>query len=152
LTKNSPLKASSPHISIIGHITDTELRQRITRTELANGFGNRFLFFCVRRARLLPFGGDLDDAQVLQLAQRVKAAFEAARHIGRVKMSADARDMWAAVYEPLSAEQSGLLGAITARAEAQTIRLSLLYALMDGSDEIGPAHLQAALAVWTCAE
>ena len=64
LTKNSPLKASSPHISIVGHITEDELRARITRTDMANGFANRFLFACVRRSKLLPHGGNLAEAEV----------------------------------------------------------------------------------------
>jgi hypothetical protein len=40
------------------------------------------------------------------------------------------------------------LGAVVARAEAQTIRLALLYALLDGNNEIDVVHLRAALAVW----
>ena len=44
ITRNSPLCATGAHISIIGHITIDELRARLTRTEAANGFANRFLF------------------------------------------------------------------------------------------------------------
>jgi hypothetical protein len=39
-------------------------------------------------------------------------------------------------------------GAVTARAEAQTIRLALIYALLDSKQTIESAHLEAALAVW----
>ncbi len=39
-------------------------------------------------------------------------------------------------------------GAITARGEAHTLRLSMIYALADQSDVIQRPHLQAALAVW----
>jgi hypothetical protein len=39
-----------------------------------------------------------------------------------------------------------------ARAEAQTVRLALLYALLDASNKIGVLHLQAARAVWRYAE
>jgi hypothetical protein len=38
LTKNSPLKSDGAHISIIAHITETEARARLTRTDMANGF------------------------------------------------------------------------------------------------------------------
>jgi len=38
-----------------------------------------------------------------------------------------------------------VLGQITARAEAHTIRLALLYTLADGKRQISPPHLQAAL-------
>ena len=146
LTKNSPLKATGAHISIIGHITQDELRASMTRTDMANGFANRFLFGCVRRSKLLPFGGNLDDADIRKLAERVKLAVEFAKTVGRVKMTIAARREWEAVYADLSAPQSGLLGAITARAEAQTVRLALVYALLDCKDEIDAAHLGAAIA------
>jgi hypothetical protein len=35
LTRHSPLKATHSHISIIGHVTDDELRSALTRTEMA---------------------------------------------------------------------------------------------------------------------
>jgi hypothetical protein len=45
-----------------------------------------------------------------------------------------------------------LVGAITARAEAQTIRLALIYALLDCKDEIDVVHLRAGIAVWEYCE
>lgn len=57
------------------------------------------------------------------------------------------------MYEELAAnEQGGLVGAITARAEAQMLRLSVTYALADGAGIITPTHLRAAWAVWDYAE
>ena len=40
LTRTAPARASTAHISIIGHITATELRRHTTSLELANGFLN----------------------------------------------------------------------------------------------------------------
>src|SRR5262249_48299237 len=70
----------------------------------------------------------------------------------RVVWSAAAADRWREVYSDLSAGHPGLLGAVLGRAEAQTIRLALLYALADCSIEIQSAHLDAALAVWSYCE
>ena len=42
----------------------------------------------------------------------------------------------------------GLTGALTARAEAHSIRLALIYALLDGASSIEVEHLKAALALW----
>lgn len=67
-------------------------------------------------------------------------------------MTAAAAQSWETVYPQLSEGFPGLLGAITGRAEAQTIRLALLYALLDGADQIGRPHLDAALAVWEYCE
>jgi hypothetical protein len=100
----------------------------------------------------LPFGGELDEAVIQGLAERVGQAITRAKNIGQVTMEEEARQHWAAVYGVLSAEQSGLLGAVTARAEAQVVRLALVYALLDcaaeGAAEISGEHLKAALAVW----
>src|SRR5262245_12914248 len=63
ITKNTPLCATGAHISTVGHITSDELRARITRTEVANGFANRFVFALAKRSKLLLFGGDLDDCE-----------------------------------------------------------------------------------------
>jgi Protein of unknown function (DUF3987) len=152
LTKASPLKATGAHISIVAHITEEEARARLTRTEMANGFANRFLFCCVRRSKLLPHGGALPDAELAGIAQRVKAAADFARRVGRVGMTADAATGWAAAYSELSAERPGLVGAIIARAEAQVIRLSLIFSLLDMTDMITPAHLEAGMAVWAYCE
>ena len=67
-------------------------------------------------------------------------------------MTPEAAGFWEQNYPDLSKDQPGLLGAITARAEAQTIRLALIYALLDRSSQIERVHLDAALAVWTFCE
>jgi Protein of unknown function (DUF3987) len=156
MTKHTALAATGAHISIVGHITEDELRANLTRTDMASGLANRFLFACVRRSKHLPFGGNLDEATIGELASRVAQAIERAKDVGRVTMTEAARQEWAAVYEDLSADQPGLLGAITARAEAQVVRLALIYALLDcparGEVQISVKHLDAAIAVWEYCE
>jgi hypothetical protein len=152
LTKNSPLCATGAHVSIIGHVTEDELRGRLTRTDIANGFANRFLFALIRRSKELPFGGDLPDAEIVKLGNRFSEALAEVRSFGRISMSPAAKKIWTAVYSSLSAGQPGLPGAVTARAEAQTVRLALVYALLDASNVIDVAHLEAALAVWEFCE
>ena len=147
LTKNSPARATGSCISMIGHITSTELRTYFDRTEMANGFGNRFLFACVRRSKFLPFGGALDDGDVRTLAYQIRRVVETAWSIGQVVMSPEAAEAWRLIYPDLSADRPGLLGSLTARAEAQVVRLATLYALWAGSDRIDLQHLMAAVAI-----
>jgi hypothetical protein len=152
LTKNSPARATGTHVSLIGHITADELRADLDRIAMANGYANRMLWLCVRRARVLPFGGALEEEMIVELGTRTAAAIDAARQRERVRMTADAQASWRRVYPALSEGRPGLLGALTARAEAQTVRLALAYALLDGRGEIGTDHLRAALAVWEYAD
>jgi hypothetical protein len=153
LTKNDPVTATGSHISIIGHIVADELRADLTATDSANGFANRFLFVCVRRSKLLAFGGiPFSDAELTPVAERIARAASTARTLGAVRMTDAARDLWAHVYARLSEGHLGLLGAVTARAEAQVLRLGLTYALMDEADAIDAPHLLAGLALWEYAE
>jgi hypothetical protein len=69
-----------------------------------------------------------------------------------IARDAEARELWAAIYPELTADHPGMLGAITSRGEAQVTRLSLIYAVLDCSRAVTPAHLDAALALWEYAE
>jgi Protein of unknown function (DUF3987)/Bifunctional DNA primase/polymerase, N-terminal len=152
LTKNNPAQATGAYISIIGHITQQELRRYLNETELGNGFGNRFLWLCVKRSKMLPEGGKLDDDDLLQLTERLETTINWGRRVKRMHRSDKARKLWADVYPELSKGSAGLLGAVTSRAEAQVTRLSLIYALLDRSSRIQTQHLKAALALWDYAE
>jgi hypothetical protein len=152
LTRNSPLVATAPHISLLGHITKQELLRELTETAQANGYANRHLFICVRRSKELPHRGALPDQGATALANRVRHALSAARQRGAVGRDDETNQVWEKVYSALTAERPGLIGAITARAEAHALRLSLLYALGDESGTMQRAHLEAALAIWQYAE
>lgn len=151
LTKN-PYSTSDAHVSIVAHITQEELREKLTNTDAASGFANRFLFCCARRQRLLPFGGRADPEE---LAPHICALQEAAGDVraghldGVVGWGADARPLWEEVYPGLTSDASGMAGKILGRGQSQALRLAVIYALADGSAEIRPVHLEAALAVWT---
>jgi hypothetical protein len=101
----------------------------------------------------LPFGGNaLDDKVIADLGARLKQAVEHASKLGRIGWSTAAAAAWKEVYGQLSEGKPGLLGAVTARAEAQCIRLAMTYALLDGVANINLPHLNAAIAFWEYAE
>lgn len=152
LTKNSPACATDAHISIIGHITRDELTRYLNTTEASNGFANRFLWACVRRSKVLPEGGRLDEVDFGAIARRLRDAQDFASRVQEMRRDTEARALWYQVYEKLSDGKPGLLGAVTSRAEAQVMRLACLYALLDCSAVISRQHLEAALALWLYCE
>jgi hypothetical protein len=152
LTKNTPAHATGVHMSLVGHITTEELRATLSATEKANGFGNRVIWLCVSRSKILPEGGSLSQEDFLELITMLSEIISRARTVERLQRNDSTRDLWAKVYRDLSEGRPGLVGAITSRAEAIVTRLSAVYALLDGTDVIQPDHLKAALAVWRYAE
>jgi hypothetical protein len=147
LTKNNRAKATNAHISIVGHVTRDELRKYLPDIEIASGFGNRFLFACVKRARILPHGGAVPEQDLAPLVKRLVEAVAFAVERTTTPRGREARALWESVYPTLSAGKPGLLGALTGRAEAQAARLERVYAMLDRAQETTTAHLEAALAI-----
>ena len=113
------------------HITATELRHHVNPVELANGLVNRFLLLCCRRVRLLPEGGDPDPLKGTGLdRQLARHAYRARTHQNRLPTAAASPPQRIPAARQAT---TGIAGAISARAEAHTIRFALLYALLDGA-------------------
>jgi hypothetical protein len=148
MTKNAREACLEPHISIIGHIANTELQRLLTESDAFNGFANRFLWVCSARSKCLPFGGNVDATALSLFCDRAREAVEFARTVGEVAWAPEAAQRWIQVYRQLSEGRPGLLGAINGRAEAQTMRLALVCAVLDKSAEIRLEHLEAALEQW----
>lgn len=150
LTKNSRERANKPHLSMIGHITREELRRNLNETEAANGFGNRNLWIAAKRSKSLPRGGQIPSIE--EFSEPLGEALLHAQTCGELRRDDEAEELWAQIYPELSEGKSGLLGAITARAAPQILRISGLYAVLDCSFVITVPHLKAALACWRYAE
>jgi hypothetical protein len=139
--------ATDTHVSFISHVTPEELRAKLPSTEAASGFANRFLFACVRRTKKLPLGESVDPAVVEPLGARLRAAIDAARSGAIVRLSREAEPDWIAI-DLADKDRDGMVGAMTARARPQRLRLALTFALLDCAAEIGSQHVVAADAVW----
>jgi hypothetical protein len=154
LTKKDKIRATDPHICIIAHITRNELAELLTASDVWNGFANRFLWNMVRRGSQHAFPQPMPDDDVDRIAKNLAGVVEYAHQCAaekrkpEVRFSNKAADLWANVYSEISRDYPGILGAVTSRAEAQTLRLALTFALFDGADFISEKHLEAAIAFW----
>lgn len=152
LTK-SPTRATDAHISIIGHITNEELKEKLTRTEQANGFANRFIWICVRRKRKIGRRAKHAKADELTpLYEQFAAAAQFASNVDEIDLAPESEHLWEEFYDSLPDETPGIFGALTGRAEGHVTRLASLYALLDQSAVIRPAHLKAGIALWEFSE
>lgn len=135
------------HVGLIGHITPTELRAKLSDADAANGFANRILWVAVRRVRIIPFP-EPPDRMVAPFLDELRWALEAAQRPRTMEFDPSGRKRWESFYHEMAATpRLGLSGAITARHEAQVARLALVYALADREDAITAVHLDAAIAL-----
>jgi hypothetical protein len=134
-----PIQATGTHISLIAHITQRELAQNLHPGEAHNGFANRCLWTGVQRSQCLPDGGNMDAHELSAVAAELRRPLEwvGAAHTIRLVRDDAARALWHDCYPALSQIRPGLHGAATSRAEAQVLRLSARYALLDCTPSSG---------------
>ena len=72
MTKANRVRATNPHIGIVAHVTQDELLRNLTSTETVNGFGNRFVWFVVRRSKELPFPSAPAESDLSALVREIQ--------------------------------------------------------------------------------
>jgi len=152
LTKNNPITVKGAHINIITHITMQELAVCLGEIQAVNGFGNRFLWICARRSKLVALPARMPETEIAPLQREIWRLVAQAQKRGSMNMTPLALELWKSIYPELSQEHTGLAGSIINRAEAQTLRLALVYTLLDGQEQVDEPHLKAALAMWGYAQ
>ncbi|MCM2353983.1 MAG: YfjI family protein [Pseudobdellovibrio sp.] len=148
LTKNNPIKATNPMVSIIGHITDAELIKFLSSTEIANGLANRFIFIRAASDKRLANPEPIPEEVKTYLSNLLKIAIGKARERGVMRFSHDGLIFWEGFYESLSNDDPTIVGSLTARQEAQVRRLAMIIALMNGKDLIDAESLIFAVKIF----
>ena len=153
LTKASPVRASRPHVVLIGHITGFELRAKSTSNDAANGLLNRFMVMHVQRPKLVPLPRSTPEDMLNNLAGRVAEAIDfatggnpQAHNCLEVSMDAAAEALWSEHYSEVSRDRAGKAGSLTARSEMYGRMLAMVFALLDGRSTIAPTDIRIALA------
>lgn len=149
MTKNNRMIATDPHINILGHITQFELKALLSASDINNGLANRFLWACVRRTKKLAFPQRMDDHAVNRIADKLYKAFKFAESspFNEIRLDDEARKFWEIKYHEISTDRYGVLGSVTSRDEAQVLRVALLFCLLDCVTMITTGHLKAAISV-----
>jgi len=153
MSRHSPLAATGAHIVIIGHVTPGELRIRLKEAQLVGGTMNRFLPVASRRTKLRPDGGNIPEEILDEFGAHLAGSLDHGWSASRIERTGAADRLWRAQYPHLRRSRpDGQVASMLARGVPQVLRLSLVYALADGSGVIDEPHLRAALALWTYAE
>jgi len=164
VNKNTPLNASAL-VSLIGHITPTELRQKMAREDITNGFANRILWVKVGPSKDIPGAGR--DLKFEDLAERLNQAKRIAEEVGEMDLDEEAGELWHSLYRDLKHRPDNAFGKVTARARPYIKRMAMIYALLPPTQSaatdcsplsVAPFRkirlepLQAALEAWHFAE
>jgi len=149
LTKTSKTKATGAHIGWVSHITLTELHAKMAESEGFNGFANRILWICAKRAKIVPEPLPMPDDQVVAIQRHILDLLRRFKEPMEITFDMRAKAWWNdGLYAWLTTEHPGLAGCVINRGEAQVIRLAMLYSILEGSPVITIEALEAAVAFW----
>ncbi len=143
LTKNDRLRSTNPHINLLAHITQYELKKLMSQSDIHNGLANRFLWAYVRRSKKLAFPLPMDKNRADEIASKLSVILKNKDNELEIKFSEDAIQYWNIKYSEISVDNSGLKGSVTSRAETHVLRLSIIFCLLDNSELIELNHIKA---------
>lgn len=153
-TKTNDDKATGAHITVVGHATVLEMLSTLRLSDIVGGFANRFMFYVVRRSKLLPIQTIPNSTVMSELAARLRVTLQNARKVSQVVLGDDAVDYWVKLYTEIDndAQNDDLsVAPFLSRAAPQILRMAMVLALVDGKSEIGVDQLTTAYDFWCCA-
>lgn len=152
--KISPVGVAAPHISIIGDVTPSELRELMHKRDLTNGFANRFIFFWAEGEKVEPFPQPTPIQVVELLANRIAQILRFAgadclgdKDVVCMEFSNDAASLYESLYRGELRDRSAgehITGLLDRRAP-MLLRLSMVFALTDQTHVISVDHINAAM-------
>lgn len=146
-------RATNPHVSMVAHITQNELKALLKEVEVHNGFLNRFLIAFTERKQKLALGGNFWRRDYSAYVNSLRSAIVFGKSVkNEIPLSKEAKSLWREIYDSYDDEEDAYIDAMTARAEAIMRRLQLIYALLDNSKVVDVPHVKAAKAVWDYCE
>ncbi len=152
MTKTNRISTTFAHVCIVAHITMGELETNLQNVELLNGFANRFLWALVNRRKHVPIPEAIPNHILDKFQTTLADILRFGQQCQNLTFANETKELWIKIYPWLSRDKVGMVGAVTDRAEPQTARLALIYALLDKKKMIEPVHLKSALAVWNYCE
>lgn len=152
LTKANRISCTGAHVGILAHITIEELVVSLSKCDKLNGYANRFLWVLARRSKLVSRPKRMPDERFNPIQREICRRLNLAHRVGLMAFTPAADEFWDETYARLSEDRPGIVGTITARGEAQVIRLSMIYALLDGLTSVDSCHIAAALTFWKYAQ
>jgi hypothetical protein len=146
-TRKNAIRAEKPFLSILGATTPEWFDRDVTEEDMHGGFIGRFMFFVGEPGATLADPPPVDNARLRRLQSRLYDVATMCKQRGGVgvTLSEDARKWWASFYEQeTSREYLPDLAILFQRVPVFVRKIGLIYAVMEGMEEITAEHLEAA--------
>ena len=154
-TRAQPVHIDGAHVSGLFHTTPDEVQNGFRTGEISVGTVNRMMVARIRPAARRAATGEYPQDVFDDLVSRIARAtllmeqMDPGEAVRIIDYSPEADALWSAEKPRLDDQAEDEIGVeILTRNAGHVARVALLYALIEGHDQIEVADLRAALAVW----
>lgn len=147
-TRHEPLEAPQPFFSVLAATTPEWFSADITEDHIRGGFAGRFLYLTGDPKPTIDDPPSPDVAKLQQLRRHLYSTANALRARGSVEITLTdgARDWWRTFYKAeMEQNYVGDLAVLFQRVPLYVRKIGMLYAVMEGMEEITSEHLEAGL-------
>jgi hypothetical protein len=141
--------ARHAHVGILAHITPKEFRAKVSASDMAGGTYNRFLPIAVAQSKFLHNPTVADVRLMVELGASLAERLNQAQRFGAVGFTEAGELAWSRLYFEFGSgfTEDDPAEEFISRAAPHCLRIAAIYAALDRTDRITPAHLAAAAAL-----
>ena len=147
-SKLSPVTVTDGHLTLIGHVTKTELLQLASSVDIQSGLLGRFFLASSRRPRTIVLPKAIRPSDYEDLREQLRGALRTFAQPTSMALSDCGIEAYSTAHPELVVQRHGQADSLLARARPQVLRLALVYACSESSRVITARHIHAATAVW----
>jgi hypothetical protein len=148
-TRQNPLKVESPTVSMFAATTKRWI-EGLSEEDMEGGLGNRIAWVPGEPGNPIPHPPGRDWARWDQLVATVRERVDQWIKKGSSKFSlaADTRPLWEKIYGELYGHRNdeALIAVLCERLQNHCLKTALIFAALDGTEQIERCHLDAAYA------
>jgi Protein of unknown function (DUF3987) len=141
--------AKESHLGILAHITPEEFKAKVSAADMAGGTYNRFLPIAVAQSKFRPRAEMADPVLTEQLGASLADRLSHASRLETVGFTTAGSLAWERLYYEFTGYHTEEIKVrqFVSRALPYCLRVAAIYAALDRTDRISPAHLAAAAAL-----
>ncbi len=147
-SKLSPVTVTDGHLTLIGHVTKTELLQLASSVDIQSGLLGRFFIASSRRPRTIVLPKAIRPSDYEDLREQLRGALRTFAQPTSMALSDCGIEAYSTAHPELVVRRHGHADSLLSRARPHVLRLALVYACSESSKAITARHIHAATAVW----
>ncbi len=147
-TSQRSIRSTDYCVSLIAHITPKELKSLVSDIDSSNGYLNRFMFCFITGGVPKPFPESFDRIE-FTFTKELVALFNFINAIesAEIVLADNAKELYLEIYNEFYYRPEDKITELLSRNTQHLLKMAMLYAIIDQSQEIKIGHLKASKAL-----